>query len=289
MLVGWLGTTLCPAYLDPQAQQSMNRRTFIKRTLIAAPVAAGTGAAYGQFVERHAVEVVPLAVEIGLRVPLTVALLGDIHFDPLYETDYLEAVVARASELSPDVILYTGDFVSHSTDRLTDLAGILREVRAGAGCFAVLGNHDHWSGPDEVGAALTSSGITVLRNQSLRLPGRENWYLTGLESYWAGAPSMRSVEGTPPDSRHIVLVHEPDSFDLLTNPRITLQLSGHTHGGQIRLPLAGAIRLPTWGKKYQAGLYERGGRKLYVNRGIGTVGKQFRVNCRPEITLLRLT
>jgi predicted MPP superfamily phosphohydrolase len=85
------------------------------------------------------------------------------------------------------------------------------------------------------------------------------------------------------------MAHEPDSFDLLTDARIALQLSGHTHGGQVRLPLVGAVCLPSWGKKYEAGLYTRGDQRLYVNRGIGTVKRHFRFNCRPEITLLTLT
>lgn len=136
---------------------------------------------------------------------------------------------------------------------------------------------------------MASSGISVLRNRSVPLPGQENWYLTGLESYWSGKPDAACITGTLPHSRHLVLVHEPDAFDLLTDPRIALQLSGHTHGGQVCLPWVGAVCLPSWGKKYPAGLYTRGDRRLYVNRGIGTVDDHFRLNCRPEITLLTLT
>jgi predicted MPP superfamily phosphohydrolase len=267
----------------------MNRRTFIKRSLIATPLALGGSAAYGRYIERHAVEVVHQEVDLGIGAPLTVAVLGDIHFDPLYEGDYLEGVVARVNELSPDVIAYTGDFLSHSAERVGELAELLGKAKAKFGCFAVLGNHDHWIEADEVGSALTKSGISVLRNRSIALPVGQNWYLTGLESYWAGIPNTACIEGTSSQCRHIVLVHEPDSFDRLTDPRIALQISGHTHGGQIRVPFVGAIRLPTWGKKYQAGLYEQDDRRLYVNRGIGTVGKHYRLNCRPEITYLKLT
>jgi predicted MPP superfamily phosphohydrolase len=267
----------------------MNRRAFVKRSVLAAPVAIAAGAGYGQFIERHALEVVRLEVNVGLGGPLTVALLSDIHFDPLYETDYLEQVVTCTNQLAPDLILYAGDFVSRSDQRLTDLGNILRQGNARMGSFAVLGNHDHWVGAERVEAALASAGIAVLRNQSVPLPGRENWYLTGLESYWAGAPNTTSLADTPAAARHLLLVHEPDSFDLLTDSRIALQLSGHTHGGQVRVPFAGAIVLPSWGKNYQAGLYGQAGRQLYVNRGIGTVGKHYRVNCRPEITLLTLT
>ncbi|HEX4612309.1 MAG TPA: metallophosphoesterase [Urbifossiella sp.] len=260
----------------------------MKRSLVTA-VGAGTCAGYGRFVERHAVEVVRAGIELGLPGPLRVAVLGDIHFDPLYESDYLETVVALTDRLEPDLILYTGDFVSRSADRLADLLVILRRASARAGRFAVLGNHDHGVGADRVTAAFASSGIPVLRNRSVPLPGLVGWYLTGLESYWSGTPTVAPITATPPHARHILLVHEPDSFDLLTDPRVALQVSGHTHGRQIRLPRVGAVCLPKWGKKYEAGLYARGDQRLYVNRGIGTVDEHFRLNCRPEITLLTLT
>jgi predicted MPP superfamily phosphohydrolase len=166
---------------------------------------------------------------------------------------------------------------------------VLSTGRAAAGSFALLGNHDHLIGADRVTSALTSAGITVLRNRSVPLPGRAGWRLTGLESYWTGKPAPATITDAPAHARHIVLVHEPDSFDLLTDPRIALQVSGHTHGGQVRLPLVGAVCLPSWGKKYEAGLYARGDQRLYVNRGIGTVARHYRLNCRPEITLLKFT
>ncbi len=224
-----------------------------------------------------------------MREPLSVALLGDIHFDPLYEIDYLESVVARINGLSPDMILYAGDFFTSSTSRLADLLGILRKAEASAGSFAVLGNHDHGLKPDWLTFAFASAGISFLRNRSIPLPDRKGWFLTGLESYWRGKPNTASIESTSPDSRHLVLVHEPDAFDLLTDRRLALQLSGHTHGGQVRVPMLGAICLPSWGKKYPAGMYEKDGRKLYVNRGIGTVDHHYRMNCPPEITLLNLS
>jgi len=267
----------------------MDRRTLVKRALAGATVGLGTGAGYSRFIERHAVEVVPVPIDIGLTAPLTVAVLSDIHFDPLYETDYLEEVVARTNNLSPDLILHTGDFLSRSADRFADLLAVLGKARAGVGSFAVLGNHDHCIGADAITAGLSTSGISVLRNRSVSLPGQKDWYITGLESFWAGAPSLSPIASSSPHARHILLAHEPDSFDLLTDARIALQLSGHTHGGQVRLPLVGAICLPNWGKKYQAGLYTRGEQRLYVNRGIGTVKRHFRFNCRPEITLLTLT
>lgn len=268
----------------------MTRRTFFKRSLLASPVVLGAGAlGYSRYIERHDVEVVDVEMNLGLPRPLTIALLGDIHFDPLFETEYLEDVIARVNLLSPDLILYTGDFVSDSTERIEDLMAILAKGTARSGSFTVLGNHEHSVDADQVEAKMTDVGVSVLRNRSVQLPGCDHWYLTGLESYWSGRPNTRSIESTSQLSRHIVLAHEPDSFDLLTDGRIALQLSGHSHGGQVRIPFGGAIQLPSWGKKYTIGQYEESGRRLYVNRGIGTVVRHFRFNCRPEITHLRLT
>jgi predicted MPP superfamily phosphohydrolase len=129
----------------------------------------------------------------------------------------------------------------------------------------------------------------MLCNETLPLPGFDGFYLTGLDSYWAGTPDPSILARTPSDSRHIVLVHEPDSFLTLTDPRIKIQLSGHTHGGQVRLPLMGAVVLPKFGHHFQTGLYRHDGRTLYVNRGIGTLAPHVRVNCKPEITVFELS
>ena len=267
----------------------MNRRKFFKRSLIAAPIAIAGLAGYGRYLERHDLEIVFVDISLGLPSPITVGILGDIHFDPLYETDYLQSVIATMNESSPDLLLFTGDFLSQSTERLDELAQILLSATAPRGVYAVLGNHDHWSGADNVTKSLASIGITVLRNQSLRLPQIDNWYLSGLESFWGGKPNTKSIEATPNDSKHILLVHEPDPFDSLDDQRIALQISGHTHGGQIRLPFYGALQLPSWGRRYELGLYRKKDRLLYVNRGIGTVDQHYRINCRPELTLLNLT
>ncbi|MEM7144856.1 MAG: metallophosphoesterase [Verrucomicrobiota bacterium] len=230
----------------------------------------------------------PVEILVGLERPLTVCVLGDIHFDPLFETEYLREVVNRVNSLAPDMIWYTGDFLTGSSDRLNELAEVLSGVEAPLGVFAILGNHDHWVAPDELSAALEGIGINVLRNASVPLAKASGWFLTGLESYWGGEPDTESIKATPDDARHILLVHEPDPFDTLVDERIALQVSGHTHGGQVRVPGFGAIQLPSWGQRYQMGLYRRDGRTLYVNRGVGTVDHHYRLNCRPEITHLRL-
>src|SRR3954462_6868782 len=114
----------------------MNRRKFLKRWLVAAPVAAAAGAGYGHYIERHDVEVVPVDLDLGLGRPLTAALLSDFHFDPLFEIDYLRTVVAATHRAAPDLVLYAGDFVSHSTDRLPELLDVLQRAEATFGQFA---------------------------------------------------------------------------------------------------------------------------------------------------------
>jgi predicted MPP superfamily phosphohydrolase len=267
----------------------MNRRVFIKRTLVGTSLAVGAAAGYGRFLERHAVEVVPVDISIGLPKPLNIVLLSDIHFDPFFETDYLESVIAQANDLKPDMVLYAGDFISRSCQRIQDMARILSGVSSTYGNYAILGNHDHSFGAGQLCSAIESAGIRMLRNESVPVPDREPWHLTGLESYWRGRPDPTCLDRAADDARHILLVHEPDSFDKRMDPRIALQLSGHTHGGQVRLPLYGALQLPYLGKKYDAGLFERAGQKLYVNRGIGTVKHHYRLNCPPEITWMNLT
>ncbi len=267
----------------------ITRRTFI-RGLAAGTVLAAAGAPLIKHrIQTHALEARVVPLPLGLQQPLRVAALGDLHFDPLYEEAYFARVVDDLNELDADLIVYTGDFVTHSTTRMRDLAALLARGSARFGSYATLGNHDHWSGAAAVTSALEDHGIRVLRNASVPLPGTENAYLSSLDSYWAGNPDPSILARTPTGSRHVLLVHEPDPFATLDDPRIKLQVSGHTHGGQIRAPLIGALRLPKWGRNYQEGLYAQDDRHLYVNRGVGTISPHVRFRCPPEITLFELS
>ncbi len=265
----------------------VSRRAFVRGG--AASVAlAGGGLAYGGGVELHWVDECRVSLDLGLGRPLRMVAVSDLHFDPVYEVEYLAGVMRRIKALRPDVFVITGDLFSHDASRAGDLAEILAAVQARLGTFVALGNHDFWSGEKQICKALRAKGIHVLRNESVALPGYEGCYLTGLESYWAGEPDAGIMEETPEDSRHILLVHEPDPFDEIDDPRVRLQISGHTHGGQVRLPLVGALRLPSWGKNYDEGLFQRDERYLYVNRGLGSLNPHVRVLCRPEVTVFDL-
>jgi predicted MPP superfamily phosphohydrolase len=268
----------------------MNRRVFL-RTVLGATVAgtaAGSVCAYGE--DTHDLDVVTVPLTLGLQKPLRMIALGDIHFDPTCDEAYLARVVDHVNSLGPDLIVYTGDFVTARLRRVKDQADLLARAQARLGSFASPGNHELWTNVDYVGKVLDDrAGIRMLRNQSIVLPNEDELHLTGLDSFWAGRPDPGIITRTTPRSRHIVLAHEPDSFLQLTDPRIRLQISGHTHGGQVRVPFYGALILPKLGRHFETGLYERDGRHLYVNRGIGTLTVHLRINCRPEITVFELT
>jgi predicted MPP superfamily phosphohydrolase len=284
-------------------RRPVTRRRFFKAGLFGAAALA----LYSSEIERHWTEVTRLDIALpglpqsfdGMRI----AQLSDIHLDNLTEPIYLRHVVGKVNQMQPDAVFLTGDYVSDgltsyafARKAASQCASILSELECRS-VYAVLGNHDIGVGEKEVTAALRDHGITVLRNSSVpieRSGGR--FWLAGIDDpVWghpypelAIPPAIRNV----PDEPVVLLCHAPDYADqLLKDPigrSISLMLSGHTHGGQVRLPVLGALELPELGKKYVEGLFRLGNTQLYVNRGIGTIGLPFRFNCPPEITLFTL-
>jgi predicted MPP superfamily phosphohydrolase len=216
--------------------------------------------------------------------------------------------VQAANRLSPDVVVLTGDLVSHSASYSVACARELTALRSRYGIYAVLGNHDIWTGADEVARNLRGAGITVLRDekQSLLIDEGRLW-LVGIEDagftamlgssceefrrLWAEkhTTAISLLRSIPEAESRILLVHHPDFNELLAGERIDLALSGHTHGGQVRLPFLGSPFVPSClGQKYAGGLVQGPASPVYVNRGIGVTAPPARFGCRPEITLLRL-
>lgn len=236
---------------------------------------------------------------------LTLVHLTDIHLGPEVTAAYLRRVVTQANAQSPELVVLTGDFVSRSAEHSRAAAEILASLQAPYGCFAVLGNHDVWTGPDFIAARLSEAGITVLRNDCVRLaPKGEALWLLGIEDSGALDCAAESLEpypwreqqaalarllaDIPLSEARILLVHNPDFVELLPEGRLDLALAGHTHGGQVRLPLLGAPVVPSChGQKY-AGGWVPGSPPVYVNRGIGLISPAVRFNCRPELAVLRL-
>ena len=192
----------------------------------------------------------------------------------------------------PDVVLLTGDYVSghQRTDWSSECALALAPLRAvRGGVFAILGNHDWWGvRPERVAGQLERGGFQVLRNQSAPLPGAPGVWLVGLDDRWMEAQNpSQALRGVPETALKILLVHEPDYAD--EAPRgFALQLSGHSHAGQIRLPGLPPLHCPQFGRRYPEGLQQTTQHPVYTTRGVGMMGPQVRTFCPPEVTVLTI-
>jgi predicted MPP superfamily phosphohydrolase len=224
---------------------------------------------------------------------LRVGVLADFHFRPDQDEALLEKVVDRVNAEELDLLALAGDYVTRSGEVLAPLLRILERVRTRHGVFAVMGNHDGWHpGRSFTRRAFEKAGIPFLINQSslLRIKG-DALAVAGSDFVWLGKPDpAATLKGIAAATPVLALVHEPDYFDVMSARRdILLQVSGHTHGGQCRVPLVGYAPVKVdHGRKYIKGLYERGGSNLFVTSGVGTVGPRVRFACPPELAVLTL-
>lgn len=228
----------------------------------------------------------------------TIALLSDFHYDPLFSVHPLRSAIGMVNGLRPELIVLAGDFVSFpvfgdaaaAASAAEPCAQLLRQMHAPHGLWAVMGNHDAATDPVRVTSSLRQAGIQVLSNQSVPIErdGGRFW-LGGVGDVMAGDADLdatlhRVAAGEP----SVLLAHEPDYADYVARYPVDLQLSGHTHGGQVRLPFIHPLFLPELAKKYVWGQYQINGLTLYTNPGLGTVRLPVRWRCPPEITLLTL-
>jgi predicted MPP superfamily phosphohydrolase len=228
---------------------------------------------------------------------LRLVQISDIHMGGWMNAARFQQVADMVLAQKPDLILITGDFLigrdalAISQEEVQDLIRELSRLSSSFPTFAVLGNHDYWTDVEMVRDILASSGITDLTNAVFTLKREEDsLHLCGVDDIWEGAPRLDDVIAQLSDnSAAILLAHEPDFADTsAATGRFDLQLSGHTHGGQIVLPWVGPPILPYLGRKYGSGLYKVGEMFQYTNRGVGMARLPVRINCPPEITLFVL-
>jgi predicted MPP superfamily phosphohydrolase len=228
----------------------------------------------------------------------TVALLSDFHYDPYFSIHPLRAAIPMVNRLRPDLIVLAGDFVSlplfgddeKGAFAAEPCARLLQQMTAPQGLWAVLGNHDAGTDAEHVTRALQASNIRVLANQSQAIErnGARIW-LAGVNDVLSGTADLAQTVGAIPAGEAVILLaHEPDFADQASRFQIDLQLSGHSHGGQIRIPPLPPLYLPPLAKKYVRGTYQVGPLAVYTTVGLGTIGVPMRLNCPPEITLLTL-
>jgi hypothetical protein len=286
--------------IDAPSTSKISRRRFLQ---ISAVATSGGLIAYAGFWDRHYLEILEQTVRLR-RLPqafhgLRIAQVSDIHYDEYAEPSFVREMVRRINTLHPDVVVLTGDFVTdgvqprHLSARLSyPCAEILSAIRC-PHRFASLGNHDTLVGWEVVVDALKVHGIPTLLNSSLPFErdGARLWF-AGIRSSTEDFPELH--EAMPalvgPNEPVILLAHEPDYALHAAKYGVDLMLSGHTHGGQIRLPVFGTpgSMLPRGGRLFVRGYYNLDPLQLYVNRGIGTVTVPLRFRCPPEISLFTL-
>jgi hypothetical protein len=230
-----------------------------------------------------------------------VVQLSDIHHSPFLSEQEIASAVSRANDLRPDLVVLTGDYVSHSRDYIPGCARALGMLRASHGVFAVLGNHDHWTDGQMLKSALQDQGIRVLCNESSRIEIASSYIqLAGVDDMMVRRDDLRkALMDTHIGETRILLSHNPRIIREAARAGVDLVLSGHTHGGQINWRLLAGreeARKPRWLRRSKRrpkgsmlrGHAQLGSTQLYVNRGLGTVILPLRYGCAPEITVLEL-
>jgi uncharacterized protein len=273
----------------------VNRRTFLKAAVATPVVGTVAGVGYG-FAEADGITVervtAPLPNLPAAFDGLTVAFLTDIHHGPYTGLEFVSRIVRTTLTLQPDLILLGGDYSLRDRKYIRPCFDVLAGLRAPLGVFGVLGNHDYAHGLDDTRAGMRAAGITELTNAGGWLTrGNDRLRVGGVDDLWRGKPDVTpAVGGATAADACLLVSHNPDVAETLTDRRVGLMLSGHTHGGQVIAPGLRNPFIPSrYGEKYSHGLVEAPATTVYVSRGLGLTGLPVRYNCPPELTLLTLT
>jgi predicted MPP superfamily phosphohydrolase len=278
----------------------ITRRKLLRRSLqvagsLGAVAAAGIG--YG-FWEASDIRIQRRTLPVPNLPPAfagkKVALLADLHHGNLVGLDFVRRAVDLANALQPDLIALLGDYVHRrpqSEYELPRCLAVLSNLTAPLGVFAVPGNHDMYGRGQVYRDSIARTPLTDLTNraQSIRSGGAELW-LAGVDDLWRGRPDLgQALADVPAGAAVVLLCHNPDYAEVAPEPRVGLMLSGHTHGGQVYLPVLGAPWIPSdYGEKYRQGLVQGPASRVFVSRGLGETGIPIRFNVPPEINLLTL-
>jgi len=273
------------------------RRASRGKVAAAMAILGAGGLVYAREVETRRVEIKHVTLTLPRLAPefdgYRVVQFGDLHLDDWIRPGRLGWITQKVNEQRPDLVAITGDFASYSAEQFDArrLVDALHALRARDGCVAILGNHDYLTDVELVRRCIREGGVTELTNDVLTLMrGDAALHISGIDDVMEGRSRLDLVlERLPASGAAILLAHEPDFADVsAATGRFDLQLSGHSHGGQIGVPLLRRLVLPPFSQRYTRGLYEVGGMVLYTNRGLGFVHLRLRFLCRPEITVFTL-
>ncbi|HEX8138313.1 MAG TPA: metallophosphoesterase [Pyrinomonadaceae bacterium] len=276
-------------------RSKLTRRGFLKGLAAAPLLAVSATAAYAGLVEPDHYELTETDIFIrdlpesfdGFRI----TQVSDIHHSRIVSIEEVRSVVRLAQSTRPDMFALTGDYTTMYRRFIEPCAEALGSLTAPEGVWAVLGNHDYYTDAQLTVRALERAHISVLGNaNTLVRRGADSLQLSGVDDWsWGRADWERAFYGLERKRPTILLSHQPRVLDLAETRGVSLILSGHTHGGQVSLPLIGSpARFISSEMKYARGLYEQGGTQLYVSRGTGVIGLPVRFGARPEIAVLRL-
>ncbi|HEY7164227.1 MAG TPA: metallophosphoesterase [Candidatus Binatia bacterium] len=319
----WAGTAGCAVVLfaysafnrmmrlvsspEPAQPPDLQRRAFLQKSVGVAAVAPFMISGYGGLLERRRFEIehfeVPVSGLSSSLSQLTIVQLSDIHVGPFMSAEELNEYIDAVNRLKPDLVALTGDFVTGSRSEVLPCVQTLRRLQARLGVFACLGNHDIYAGAaGDLILGLANSGIRMLRNDAATIDvGNSTVGVLGIDDLGRGRPSLRRTI----DARHrpaevnVLLSHRPEIFPRAANEGVDLVLSGHYHGGQIKLlPEPQALSIARFMTSYADGFFTlprsesgdatRTRSTLFVSRGIGVTALPVRVNCPPQIAHLTL-
>lgn len=279
-----------------------SRRSFLKkafRYLASTIFATIFGYSYSRYIEPNQLEInrfdfksasIPQSFD-GLKI----LQFSDTHIGHYYDLEEFSKLIQVINEQEADLVFFTGDLIDspHLYLHTNKIAPLLSQISAPLGKYSIYGNHDHGGyGTESYKQIMKQADFTLLVNTSTTLSVlEEKIYIAGLDDYMLGRPDFEQALGTIPEGAFtILLAHEPDVAKISHSYPIQFQLSGHSHGGQIRLPFYGAVVTPPYASEYTDGFYKIGQvpLTLYVNRGIGTTRIPFRFLAKPEITIFTL-
>ena len=279
----------------------MNRRDFLKK--FTGSILAGIGVASGSFYYAHQMEPTMLEVKrekiISSKIPpafhqFRIIQFSDTHIGFHYSLEQLEELVHTVNHLNPHIIVFTGDLVDKPNEykNYEQLSAILSMLKADYGKYWIYGNHDHGGyGTDLIKNVMERANFSLLQN-NLQVIEKDfdRLNIAGIDDVMLGKPDLyKTLQNANPNLYTILLAHEPDFVEETINYPVDLQLSGHSHGGQIRLPFVGHIYTPDYAEKYVKGKYDIGSQlTLFVNSGIGTTRLPYRFLCSPEIHIYTL-
>lgn len=226
---------------------------------------------------------------------LKILQFSDTHLGFQYTLKQLQVLVNKINSLSPDIVLFTGDLMDNPNKykEMDKISPILKRIKAPRGKFCIYGNHDHGGyGTLLYKKIMEASGFMLLVNEKISIRNNDgsHFYIIGIDDCMLGMPDIvTSLENTRNNVFKLLLSHEPDLADTVSQFHIHWQLSGHSHGGQVKIPLIGPLIIPPFARKYPEGQYTIGQTlTLYVNKGIGTTRLPFRFMAKPELSIFTL-